>query len=183
MASSQKTIFLGGIHGVGKSSAARLLSRKLGAAIVTASELIREARHGQRTWDAEKRATAIPENQRLLVRAFRGREWVESIVILDGHFTLRNTSGNLERISIDIFKALSPTLLVVLTGDPGEIASRLHERDGIDYSVELLEEMQRVEAIHAVMVGEALGVEVVMSRVEEIAALKSEIKKVAASDG
>lgn len=175
MARNYKMIFVGGIHGVGKSTAARVIANEVGADVVTASELIREARRGVETWDAQKRVSAIQANQDLLVKAVAERVWQKPIAILEGHFTLQDSAGNVECIPISVFQELRPTLLVVLIDHPYEIATRLRARDGTDHSVAKLREMQELEVRHAETVGKSLGIDVVISRVEEVAAVTARV--------
>lgn len=106
MLSQHKVIFLGGIHGVGKSTLASHLATALDGETISASQLIGEARQGNLTWDSEKRVKAISENQALLIAAFKDRIWSASVIILDGHFTLKNADGEIDRISLEVFQAL-----------------------------------------------------------------------------
>lgn len=158
MPSERKVIFLGGIHGVGKSTFARDLAETLGGETISASQLIREARNGGLTWDSNKRVSAISENQRLLVSAFQRRTWTAAVIILDGHFTLMNKEGDIERLSEEVFEALDPSLLVVLTDHPELIAARLEQRDDVAHDVAHLERMQDAEMQHARIIGDHLSI-------------------------
>lgn len=172
-----KVIFLGGVHGVGKSTLAKELATAVAGETISASQLIKEARQGNLTWDSEKRVSAIAENQKLLVAAFVGREWGSSIIILDGHFTLKDTTGEIERISLEVFEALSPLMLVVLTDNPDNIASRLEGRDGLQHDVSLLKRMQVAEKEHAQLVGVKLGVDVIEMSINGVDGLVDHIKQ------
>lgn len=167
MPSERKVIFLGGIHGVGKSTFARELAERLGGETISASQLIREARNGELTWDSSKRVSAISENQRLLVSAFQRRTWSATVVILDGHFTLMNKQGDIERLSEEVFEALFPSLLVVLTDSPESIAARLEQRDGVAHDIAHLEQLQDAEMQHARKVGHRLAIRTLEAKMSD----------------
>jgi len=177
MSDNPLVLFLGGIHGVGKSTIAKRLASRLQVEVVSASQLIREARQGGKTWDSEKRVKAIPGNQEMLVRAFENREWNGPFVLLDGHYTLKNQYGAIEPLSPEVFAALSPVVLIVLTDKPDEIAARLKQRDGTTHDVSALAQMQTEEFSHAQRIGRKLDVRVIESPISSADSLIQKLKQ------
>lgn len=153
-------IFLGGVHGVGKSTFAVELASALGGAAVSASQLIRDARQGQVNWTIEKHVTDIDRNQELLIAAVVERLRDGKLLVLDGHYVLKNAAGGIELLSINVFRALNPALFLVLIDRPESIAARRAGRDELVEDVAALEAMQVREKAHAHYLGEKLSIEV-----------------------
>lgn len=170
-------IFVAGVHAVGKTTACEEAARICAVPHYSASGLIK----------SEKQA-AIPErgkvvkdiegNQELLVRGTR-RVLAESAgrVLLDGHFTLPNQAGEIEKIEFDVFHLLSLDCAVVYQDDPKEIANRLAERDGEVRSVELIAHHQSEELVHAENVSSQLGVPLVLLDAFDAAGLIKALSK------
>jgi adenylate kinase len=123
-------VFLTGVHGVGKGFLGAPVAQSLGMNHCTASQLIKEER-GRATWGTDKRVTEIDDNQSALIRAVTRRRDSGQDILLDGHFVLRGTSGDLVRLGKDVFGGLVLTGVVLLTENAHTIADRLVGRDGI----------------------------------------------------
>lgn len=151
-------VFVAGVHAVGKTTACEEAARVCAVPHYSASGLIRQ----------EKQA-AIPErgkvvadiggNQELLIKGVRrvlahgaGR------VLLDGHFTLSNQEGEIEKVAFEVFRMLSVDCAVIYQDDPIAIANRLAERDGEARPVDLVARHQSEELSHAQNVSSQLGV-------------------------
>lgn len=133
-------IFLTGVHGVGKGYLGAPVAKSLGIDHFTASQLIREER-GRATWGADKRVGEVDDNQSALIRAVRHRRAAGQDILLDGHFVLRGTSGELVRLGNDVFGDLQLSGVVLLTEDAQTIADRLIGRDGIATNPESIAEL------------------------------------------
>ena len=138
-------VFVGGVHGVGKSTCCQEVAERTGLQWLTASSLIKAeeqsavAEHSKVVLDAVR-------NQQLLVRSVRKRmKRGHDRVILDGHFTLFTLSGTIETIEIDVFIQLGLERIVVLRDDPSAICGRLRERDGQDWSISMVDIHQNAE--------------------------------------
>lgn len=149
-------IFVGGIHGAGKSTFCRELAPIANARHVTAGELIRLASGGGVT--TGKAVNDVGQNQRLLLNAVEQLRPVIPAMLLDGHFTLIKSDFDVDAIPIEVFQALSPSALLLLTVNPIVARERLMRRDGKGYDLALLREHDRAERIHARGVSDALGV-------------------------
>jgi adenylate kinase len=125
-----KVIFITGVHGVGKSFLGAQVSKSLNIDHCTASTLIREEK-GHATWGTDKRVSEVEDNQLALIRAVKRRRDLGVNLLLDGHFVLRDASGELLKLSKGVFAELTLAGVVLLTENPLIIAERLIGRDGV----------------------------------------------------
>lgn len=141
-------IFLSGVHGVGKGFLGAPVAKSLGIDHFTASQLIREE-IGSSTWGADKRVVELDDNQSALIRAVSHRCEARQDILLDGHFVLRGSSGELVRLSKEVFSALNLAGVILLTENSETIAERLKGRDGITTNLESITELAAAELDHA----------------------------------
>lgn len=147
-------VFVGGIHGVGKSTICKKVSDLGGYKYFTASSLI--SSYGKKT-DKEKRVDQIEDNQVALLKQLELVRAKDYRVLLDGHFTLINQQGEISPVDIGVFKSMKPDKLVLFKGRPEEIAKRLKERDGKKWDSSFLERFQEEEEKHAQRVSERIN--------------------------
>lgn len=150
-------IFLGGVHGVGKTSMCSGVLERFGLQVISASDIIR-AERAQPSSDSRTAVLNVGGNQELLVRG------VQRIVVdiperylLDGHFALRTLAGNIEEIDADVFQAIGVSGLICLIDDPAAIAQRLSARDGEVHDVIAISQLQAAELSAAEAVSRTLG--------------------------
>ena len=160
-------IFLGGVHGVGKSTFAEKLSEVMGIETVSASALIKKARKGKVTWSIDKQTGEIDENQRLLLMEVNHKRLSGGSLILDGHYVLRNSTGTIEKIPVELFKQLQPSILLVLAENPSIILDRLNSRSDTSQSLKDIIEIQKNEIEHAKNVSEALNIKLIEIKVPD----------------
>jgi predicted transcriptional regulator/adenylate kinase len=148
-------IFVGGVHGVGKTSMCKSVFGPAGYQCLTASALI--ASQGKDT-GKNKNVDHIEDNQNVLLQQLASAKVKYSRLLLDGHFTLINNQGNIEPIPAAVFDAIKPNKLFLIKGCPNEIASRIKKRDGEIWSEEFLSKFQAQEEKHAHYVSKRIGV-------------------------
>lgn len=146
-------IFVGGIHGVGKSTLCDSAFAPAGYHCVTASSLIRLRRSHS---DREKLVDDIPDNQTALIEQLELEKITRRHLLLDGHFCLLNGEGEVEPIRIEVFEAMSPSALVLVKCDPKVVADRLTNRDKKEWCPEMLQQFQEAEEKHAKLVAKVL---------------------------
>lgn len=151
-----KVVFLGGVHGVGKSTLAKLC-QEFGIEHLRASDLIKSAAHDAR-FDEKKRVKDIDGNQSILVTALRARTGSGGSYLLDGHFTLFSAQGTVEKIPVETFAAINPASLALLVDKPEDIVSRINSRDKTGHDSTQLSAMQEQEIQHARAVATSLGI-------------------------
>lgn len=87
--------------------------------------------------------------------------------ILDGHFCLLNSYEKAERIPAETFIALAPDGIIVLTEKPQIIVERRKSRDGVNVSINSIEEFQNEEVIYATEVTKIISAKLFISRGKE----------------
>lgn len=147
-------IFIGGIHGVGKSSLCAASSQELKIPHYVASDLIRKISDEDKF--LHKEVKNLGRNQDALIRSIQ-RYVDETLFLLDGHFVIRATGEGLQPIPMETFGALQIKGIIVVTGDPMVASKRIEERDGKVISSALLEKMQIAEIEAATRVAQTLN--------------------------
>lgn len=147
-------IFVGGIHGVGKSYFCNEIKNKIGLPAYSASKLISKLKNEQ--FKPDKLIADIDHNQYYLLNAIN--KIIEKEYFLDGHFCLLNSSCEIERIPIEIFKRLPIKAIIIIYDDVLKIISRLDKRDGVKHNKTTLEKFQNEELSYAKEIAELLCV-------------------------
>lgn len=142
------TLFVGGVHAVGKTFALRSVCESLGVRHATASQLIKEQR-GFESWTDSKQVNDVEENQRALVAAVARLEDGGESVVLDGHFVLRRGVNVHEAIGVLTFSQLRMRGVILLEAASETVAERLRQRGDASWSPAEIEDLQRRERHHA----------------------------------
>lgn len=138
-------IFVGGIHGVGKSTFCANLSKTIGYKTFSCSDLIRKYKEID---SKNKFATDINTNQNLLEKAIQDYLTNDTSYILDGHFCLLDNLGNIVTIAMETFEDLKITKIILLNTPVEIVYNNLKNRDNITYSKELLDKLSKAELHH-----------------------------------
>lgn len=154
------TLFVAGVHAVGKTFVLKPVCEKLGIRHATASQLIKEQR-GLANWTTSREVENVDENQRALVEAVRRIEQGGETVILDGHFVLRRAVNVHERISVDTFAQLRVHGVILLEAPSVTIFDRLQQRGDTTWGMNEIEEFAQCELEHAESVCQKLMVHLV----------------------
>lgn len=159
---SSDIIFVGGIHGVGKSTLCLKLCKKLNIDYLSASHLIKKykKRYSMQIADRGKSVKDIDNNQTILINALQEKIVPNNTYFLDGHFTLIDMKENIEAVPEAIFRQVAPKTIIVLVDKPKSILSRLMKRDQLKYNVKLLSDMQKMELKLAKSIAKKLKIEV-----------------------
>ena len=144
--------FIAGVHGVGKTTLCKELSKDLYIPAYTASEIINRTIAEKEIMHSE-----MENNQQLLIEGL-STILKSTDIILDGHFVLLGQESEVIKIPIDTFKDINPKVMFVLTSPPQEIYKRLLKRDNTLYPLETLERLQREELSHANNVSKVLDI-------------------------
>lgn len=149
--------FVGGIHGVGKSTFCKAMAGRYEAQHIIAGDLIRRELKSQQG----KPVTSVEKNQDVLVAALAKIERSAPLLILDGHFCLVSTSNGVSEIPARTFEEIAPNSLVLLTHDIEVVQGRLRRRDDKAPSIALLSEFQEREILHARAISRLLDIPLV----------------------
>jgi adenylate kinase len=157
------TIFVGGVHGAGKTTFSKQLAQLLGASHVTAGGLIREnasATHTVTVGIGDKAVPDVDANQLLLLSGldlYRARVG-PGLVLLDGHFVLLDAAGTVAEIPLAVYEAIGPVAVLLVETEAGTIHARLLARDGEAPPVETLAQLAAREGARAERICSELGV-------------------------
>lgn len=150
-------IFLGGVHGVGKTSMCDGISEQFNLKVASASAIIR-AENEYPSPDSRTAVSNVGGNQELLIRGVRRLLSDDPAnYLIDGHFALRTLAGKIEAIDAGVFHSIGVSGLVCLVDDPHAIAQRLAARDGEDHDVNKVAQLQTAELASAESVSRDLG--------------------------
>jgi adenylate kinase len=168
-----RSIFIGGVHGVGKTYFCKNIVCRFDAVHVTASELIgRHVKH-----QIDKTVPDIEKNQLILAEELARYQTSCRTILLDGHFCLLNAASSIEDVPLKTFEAISPYAIILLIDSPETIVERLSNRDSLVHSIELISELQSQEIARASFISQSLKVPISIIEVTE--SLEESIKKIA----
>lgn len=168
-------IFIGGVHGVGKSSFCSELSKKFNIEHITASSLIKR----RKSLAKDKQVDNVIDNQAILVEELSTYKSNKRVILLDGHFTLLKSKRKFEDVPLDTFKSISPKAIALLSDSPENIAARISNRDGKNpISENEIELLQNREIERAKIIQENLRIPLIqINPIERIDKLISLIEK------
>ncbi|HAN09820.1 MAG TPA: hypothetical protein DCP90_04320 [Clostridiales bacterium] len=159
-------IFVGGVHGVGKSHFCDIIAEQMDILICSASKLIFDLKKENPKED--KKVIDIQKNQDYLVDAINQMNLKENYV-LDGHFCLLDSNGNVVRIPYNTFERINPQAMIIICDSVDQIAQRLEERDGIIHDKDAIENFQNEELKYAKEISDSLNIKyLVYNNSEEI---------------
>lgn len=153
MSKSKRIIFIGGVHGVGKSTFVNAVKVKCPSVEGLSCSTILK-------WEnpVHKIVENVEENQNKLLANIPYFIDMDKNYLLDGHFCLLTEQGAIERVPIEVFENINPDMIVLLEESPAVICQRLSERDTMMYSENLIESFLLEERSYANEVADTLGV-------------------------
>lgn len=144
------TIFVAGIHGVGKTFLCQFYSESSGVLHESSSALIRREK-ATAEWSVDKKAVDIDENQIALNRSVHRILKTGTRLLLDGHFVLIDAQENLISLDVSVFQQLGLSGVILIEASEALIAKRLSDRDAsksvVDVQRFLKAERQQAENI------------------------------------
>lgn len=148
--------FIGGIHGVGKSTICRQICAALKLEHLTASDLLKWKEINEDS--KNKKVSDVSATQDRLTIGLTNTIQKDKSYLLDGHYCLLNLDNDVLNVPLNTFKFINPVSLNLVLGDIDEIKSRLETRDRKPYSFDLLKTMQDSELTYAKELSKTLGV-------------------------
>lgn len=156
MQGDRRIIFVGGVHGVGKTSFTSTVEASLNISSFSASELI--CKYKLAPTDQHKRVADIDQNQSDLLCAIAMYTRADQPFLLDGHFCLLDSKGEIQRIQPSVFQQIRPRAIILLQDEPALILERQRSRDGRCATVEFIAKFQAEEEAAAKKVSLIVGV-------------------------
>lgn len=148
--------FIGGIHGVGKSTICQHICRELNMEYLSASELLKWQEISKDV--KNKKVENISDTQNRLILGLERTIQNGKHYLLDGHFCLLNNHNEVICVPLEIFKQINPISLNLILGDISEVKERLEKRDNKLYEYDLLEHLQNKELSYARHLSKTLGI-------------------------
>ena len=137
-------ILLVGIHGVGKTTLLNKLKESIDLTALSISDLIRQA--GNDIKREEKHTKNIQNNQFLWKEKLKEYSFLkDELVVLDGHFTLLDKNGDIVELPFETFDGIEFRKIVLKRELSSVIKDRLENRDGTEWTIELIDNFQDVE--------------------------------------
>jgi adenylate kinase len=167
--------FIGGIHGVGKSTICKHICTETGLLHLTASEVLK--------WkeinidETNKKVVDVHQTQDRLVTNLSLLIKPHYKYLLDGHYCLLTSNGDVEKVPLETFKQLNPFSLNLIIGDVEKIKARLETRDCKPYDIGLLNEMQNSEIAYANELSKVLNLKLNVGTTEEISQIMKTLKQ------
>ena len=157
------TIFISGVHGVGKSKFCQTLDSIINADSVSASDIIKESNQLRKN----KTVDDIDNNQDLLVEGLTRLETNKCYLLLDGHFCLLQEDYRIENVPISTFQDIRLIGIILLKCDPGIICKRIIQRDNQEsWNAEFIRKFQDQETARAFEVAKKLKIPIVQYNTE-----------------
>jgi len=151
------TIFIAGIHGVGKTFLTVPAAKQLSLTHATASQLIRDERKTS-SWKKNKQVDEVIENQVALIKAVNRIKNSGNKLLLDGHLVLRKSANQYEFLPETVFLDLGCCAIILLTCAAQIINNRLMKRGDFSWTMQELEEFAAAEFKHAKAVAHNLQI-------------------------
>lgn len=156
MSNKRNMIFVGGIHGVGKTTLCKKMSTELLIEHFSSSELI--SMFDSRRIKDEKVADDIKDNQNVLLNAVQQFLYKDRNYLIDGHFCLISSDYSIKEIPLNTYESLGIKGIILLYNDEEVILKRLKDRDHKNYSLEFIQYFQQKELSHGNYVADKIKV-------------------------
>lgn len=153
---SRTLYFVGGVHGVGKSTMCKIYASSHDAVHISAGALIRQGKNDF-VDISEKIVGDIADNQRLLIAGIAALPAVGTF-IMDGHFAVLNSERMPTPIDLSVFQDLGISGVIVVVDNPSEISNRIENRDRRYVSARDVAKLQRLERKRGEEVAQALNI-------------------------
>jgi len=148
--------FIGGIHGVGKSTVCEHICSELSYKHLVASEVLKWREINSDI--NNKKVTDIGNTQDRLIQGLTGITDASSQYLLDGHFCLLDINNVIVNVPLNTFININPISLNIIIGEVVNIKQRLEKRDNRHYDLALLNEMQKRELEYAKEISTQIGI-------------------------
>ncbi len=154
----KRAIFIGGIHGVGKTTLCEELTMKMNIKHYSASSLIKMLNQEYDGNNQDKKVQNISDNQNLLMLAINQYIDQTAFYFLDGHFCLLDSKSTISMIPKEIFESIKPIGIIVLHDSIRNISKRITNRDRVEYDNNLLFSFQESEIEYSGYIANALQI-------------------------
>ena len=148
---SKGCIFVGGVHGSGKTELCKKIQEKIDCVYLSASQLLKWSKK-------EKNVEDVQENQRKLKELLKKKMQDDKLYLIDGHFALWNNEYKCEKVPLTFFEGLNIKCILLVVENEDVIEKRLFVRNEINVLSENIVSISMVEKEYSQFVAEKLGV-------------------------
>jgi len=148
-------IFIGGVHGSGKTTVGTRAALCMGADFKSCSQIIRAERQTQTV--STPGIADVELNQRALIAGLKRLRSSSVTVLLDGHFSLKTLNDGIQPIPLEVFESMIPDVLFLIETSSSSISFRLANRDGVVIPESAIIEHQEQERRFAGLVSQHIG--------------------------
>lgn len=148
---SKGCIFVGGVHGSGKTELCKKIQEKIDCIYLSASQLLKWSKK-------EKNVENVQENQRILKELLKKEMQDNKFYLVDGHFALWNNEYKCEKVPLTFFEGLNIKCILLVVENEDVIEKRLFVRNEINVLSENIVSISMVEKEYSQFVAEKLGV-------------------------
>lgn len=152
----KKIIFIGGIHGVGKTTICNEIVSTYSLDFYSASDIIANAKKEQ--FSSSKLIPDIEDNQFHLINGIKSTKSIHQYSILDGHFCLINDKREVSKIPKFVFDEIQPVALIIVIDEINTILKQLEKRDSNTYDTLFLEKFQYEELEYSKILANRLNI-------------------------
>lgn len=154
--------FVGGIHGVGKSTICRGICSQLDIQYLSASQVLKWS--DMNTDERNKNVQDISLTQDRLINGLLSIVKPNKHYLLDGHYCLFDKEGKVTQVPFETFIAINPQSLHLIIGDVQIIKHRIEYRDLRTYEYDKLKEMQDQEIAYSEELSKRLNIQLSIGR-------------------
>lgn len=140
------TVFIAGVHGVGKTFFAKKYLLPYGLYCTSASSIIQQSSGDVAI---SKETKHIADNQTKLLNGLSAIREKFCDIAIDGHFTLINSEHKVVSVPKQTFRDIKPAGIVILTCAPATIVERLSQRDAMSWTKSFIGSFQKRELSEA----------------------------------
>lgn len=148
---SKGCIFVGGVHGSGKTELCKKIQEKIDCVYLSTSQLLKWSKK-------EKNVENVQENQRILKELLKKEMQDDKLYLIDGHFALWNNEYKCEKVPLTFFEGLNIKCILLVVENEDVIEKRLFVRNEINVLSENIVSISMVEKEYSQFVAEKLGV-------------------------
>lgn len=160
----QGMVFIAGTYGVGKSTLCSTLSTALSIPCFSAGDLISKV--NSEKYGTNKIVTDKERNQNILINEVQKLLRKYGIILLAGHFCVLGKGVKVENLSDIVFEKMKIALIILLEAETSVIAKHLQNRDGRNYGVEVIKELQKSEYEQAKSVTSKFSIPIICHKMQ-----------------
>lgn len=148
---SKGCIFVGGVHGSGKTELCKKIQEKIDCVYLSASQLLKWSKK-------EKKVENVQENQRILKELLEKEIQEDKLYLIDGHFALWNNENECEIIPLWLYENLGLKCIIIVDINAETICKRLFLRDNSEAEFGRVQQLINAEDENAQFISKKLAI-------------------------